>query len=307
MKRIYWVLIGIASAIAIAAFFSKPLIVLLAKQQLKKTFPESKVSIGSCTWQPFNWLEFAGISIVKGSACEIKINKAGVRYNLRLIFKKAFPLIYVHGLNTKINGFRLQGGELSMRDSGNFSVEEITYDKARIARVSGGIRLAGNKLFLSPLSAQSLNGRIEGEAGIGLEKSAVFDVNLQCSSIDISALVRDFRLEEKFEMTGSLGGKVSFGGAGGSMNVLSGNLSASQPGGTLVIKDTGFLENMAAASKQPVEIVVASFKDYHYNNGVIKLSLNKGDLLMNAVLEGETGKRDLEVLIHDIFKRKGNK
>jgi hypothetical protein len=42
-----------------------------------------------------------------------------------------------------------------------------------------------------------------------------------------------------------------------------------------------------------------SFKDYHYNTGVMKLSKAQDDLSLDIALDGEKGKRNLMVTLHD--------
>jgi hypothetical protein len=81
--------------------------------------------------------------------------------------------------------------------------------------------------------------------------------------------------------------------------VLSGNFSTLQPGGILVIKDDKFLKNLSRTTKQPLDILVESFKDYHYNTALMKLSFDKGNIILDVALEGEAGKRNLSIVLHD--------
>jgi hypothetical protein len=67
----------------------------------------------------------------------------------------------------------------------------------------------------------------------------------------------------------------------------------------LTIKDSGYLENMARSSGQSLDILVESLKNYHYNSGVAKLSLERNNFIFDIFLEGETGKRNLKVTLHD--------
>jgi hypothetical protein len=44
---------------------------------------------------------------------------------------------------------------------------------------------------------------------------------------------------------------------------------------------------------------VESFKDYHYNTALMKLSFDKGNIILDVALEGEAGKRNLSIVLHD--------
>jgi hypothetical protein len=67
----------------------------------------------------------------------------------------------------------------------------------------------------------------------------------------------------------------------------------------MVVKDETMLKNMARAADQPLDILMESFKDYHYNTGVMKLGLARDDLNLDIILDGEKGKRNLSVTLHD--------
>ena len=64
------------------------------------------------------------------------------------------------------------------------------------------------------------------------------------------------------------------------------------------------LENMARDTKQPLDLLVESFKDYQYNIGTIKLFLDHNNLTLDIVLDGEAGKRELKIILHDFSIKK---
>ena len=80
-----------------------------------------------------------------------------------------------------------------------------------------------------------------------------------------------------------------------------GELTAAKEGGMLTITDTRFLESMAQRSGKALDIVMESFKNYRYNNGNVKVGLDKNDLTLDAAMDGAAGKRDVTVVLHDIF------
>ena len=299
------VFLSMALVIVVACLSSKPFIIFLAKKQLQKVFPESSVSIKYFTWQPAAWLGFSDINIARTPIYEIKIQETGLQFDLLSIFRSIIPRFYIKGLAAKINGVRLQGGRLALNGTGELFIDQIGYDKATIKEIKSKVRLQSHNLFLDALSAKTMNGQILGAISIDLSNAGVYLARLQCQGIDIETLVQDFKLEEKFQMTGKLDGEVLLRGKGTAIEVLKGGLSTAAPGGTLVIKDKTFLENMAHHIQQPLEIVVESFRDYRYNTGVMRLSLEKENLVLRAALEGETGKRNLEIIVHNVIFGKG--
>jgi hypothetical protein len=81
--------------------------------------------------------------------------------------------------------------------------------------------------------------------------------------------------------------------------MLSGSFSTLTPGGTLVIMDAKFLENMARNTQLPLELLVEDFKNYRYNTGLLSLGLEDNNIILKVALEGEAGKRNLNVILHD--------
>jgi hypothetical protein len=117
-------------------------------------------------------------------------------------------------------------------------------------------------------------------------------------------LFNDFNLNEKAEISGKINGTLVLEGKGSNIKVISGNFTTAEGGGVLTIKDNDYLKKMAAKSGQSLEILMESFRNYHYNIGVIKLSLNDGNLILDVALEGEAGKRNLNIRLHDVKLRR---
>ena len=57
---------------------------------------------------------------------------------------------------------------------------------------------------------------------------------------------------------------------------------------------------------QPVDLLVESFKDYRYNVAIMNLSLENNNVMLRISLDGATGKRNLNVVLHDFgIKKEG--
>lgn len=186
---------------------------------------------------------------------------------------------------------------------GNFSIAQMKYDKLRVTDIKGKLKLEDMVLSLYGVSARTLDGDLQGDLqgdlDLKINQKAQYTLNLKCADLDIERFVRDFNLREKFDMSGRLNGELRLEGKGAHLEILGGNFSTLKPGGTLVIRDTKFLENMARNSRQPLDLLVESFKNYRYNTGVMSLSFEEGNIILKIELEGEAGKRNLEVVLHD--------
>jgi len=208
----------------------------------------------------------------------------------------------------KTRAVSVQGLEFKFRPwtflRGRLSITQLQYSKLKLENIRSRVRLAGTRVLFEDLSGQMLNGTVKGNASVKLAKEPSYAAALEFSGLDLAEVIRTFELKEKLQMTGRLGGKLSIKGKGSKMDVLVGNLSTEHTGGTMIITDTKFLENMARGSGQQLDIIVESFKNYHYTNGNVSVSLQGGDLVLDTGLEGETGKRDLSVTLHDFSKPK---
>ncbi len=201
------------------------------------------------------------------------------------------------GFGLQLENAALQFGPES--GAGNLSIAQIKYDKLSITDINSGVMLRDKTLLLSGISALTLGGDIQGDLEVVMEKDARYAANLKCATLDIARLAQDFDWRDKFEMTGKLSGELKIRGKGAKIEMLSGNFSTLTPGGTLVIMDTKFLENMARNTQQPLDLLVENFKNYRYNTGLLSLGIEDNNIILKVALEGEAGKRNLNVILHD--------
>lgn len=215
-------------------------------------------------------------------------------------------------LDFKMDIFKMLGAQIENvsvklgpgSEQGNFSIAQLKYDKLNIDGIKGKVRRQGAAVSFYDVSGRVLDGDIRGNLDLKIGQEAWYLVNLQCTDLDIEKLVSDFNLREKFEMTGRLSGDLKLQGKGAQIEIMGGHFVTRQPGGTLVIKDTKFLENMARNTKQPVDLLIESFKNYRYNTGLVNLGLENGNVILATDLQGEAGKRSLNVVLHDVTIKK---
>jgi hypothetical protein len=183
--------------------------------------------------------------------------------------------------------------------AGNFSISRLKYDKLGIIDIKGAVKLEDKEVTLSGISAQALGGNIEGDLELRIENETQYAAHIKCIALDIASLIRDFDWQERFEMRGRLSGELKLKGSGAQLEILEGNFSALAPGGELVIKDAKFLDDMAKNAQKPLDLLVESFKNYSYNTGMAVAGFQDGDIVLKVDLEGQAGKRNLNVILHD--------
>jgi hypothetical protein len=203
-------------------------------------------------------------------------------------------------------GVELSDGNLSAAQTssdGKSYLSQINYNKFTMQGIEGRAGLKDKVLSLDSLCGRLFDGSVSGNAFLKLDKEIEYNFKLNFSNLDLERYVKDSELEKKLTLTGKLSGSLIIEGRGSEFKLISGDLSASGGGGILAVKDDKILKNLAQKSEQSLNILVEGFKDYHYNVGKMKLFLDKGNLVWQVNLEGEKGKRELTVVVHDFKLR----
>ncbi len=247
------------------------------------------------------------IGLLELSGLSLQVKSGDLELNA-LLSAELEPLNrLIHNCNLNIyfldfKGFHLQDAFLRVRQApyaGELSIGLARYDKLKVKEIKSKAILEGSRLRLDSLGAYFLDGEIRGNLDLEIGKNPQYLLNLKFLDCAIGAFVKDFNLQEKFTASGSLSGTLTLKGSGPDVNILSGDFSAVRPGGVLTITDTVFLERIARNSSQSLDLLVESFKNYRYNNGIMKLSLDKDNLILEIALDSQAGKRDLAVTIHN--------
>ena len=316
-------------------FYAKPILLSKVQEELRKIFKES--SIQGIKITP-DYAEFQNIKI-KEKMFDADIKKARVYYDLRSILNKkinkaeaidadlnfykddikikakaslqldmatnTIDYIKLNVSSCKTNLFEMQGLSLNAshgQDTGEFYIKGVNYNKLKLADVMGKSELKGKLLLISPLLVSFLGGNVKGEFSITLDENMDYSLRLNTQGMEIKRFMDDMELNDKFDMTGRLAGAFYLSGKGHDIKDMKGDFSTDAQGGILVIKDKAFLENVAKQSNQPLDILVESFRNYNYNNGIITIGMESGNLVMNLKLDGEAGKRNLSVVLHEFTK-----
>lgn len=207
----------------------------------------------------------------------------------------------------RFGGLEVRNASLSVEPEygyGSFFVGEARRDKLALTNARSQAKLEGAHLRFERLSADFLDGKINGTAEVRASAQPRYFADLKFSGLDSAALVRGLKLEEKIELQGRLNGSFLIEGESARILALKGDFDSERAGGTLTIKDAGYLEYLARTSNQPMDILMESFNNYRYNTALVKLSLDKGDLKLDLALKGEAGSRTLHVVLHDFQLQK---
>ena len=310
MKRSSSILITVVLFFLVLVIFLNPLVKLLAWGQLKRIFPGSTVTISSCSFNPFRQLSFSGIQVTRKDYYDFKIRNILVYFNPDAFIKR-MPFnpwelikagqITVDSLET--SQFRLNSGYLKVsrqgKGEGVIAIQEVKAGKLVIKDILGKAWLKDDYLFLDPLSARLLGGRLEGDSQVKLSGDFVYQANLNFFDLDQDTFVKDFELDEKVDVSGKVGGSLKLKGKLQEIEILEGNFSAGKDGGILTIKDRQFLERLARSSRLGPDLVVESFQNYRYNTGVITASLQDNNIVLFFNLAGPGGKRNFNIIHHD--------
>lgn len=190
---------------------------------------------------------------------------------------------------------------LPVRGQGSFSVDSLSLGKITVRDIRGSLRFTDEFLELGTVTAGLWESRLAGSLRLTLSPGLQYAARLTVSDLPVSAVMKNFEWDKKCSANGILNGEVRLEGVPGKVTLLDGGLTAAPPGGDIVILDPDFFQRIADSAKQPVEIVKASFENYHYNTGTVGLSLVEQNVRLNFQLDGEKGKRDLEVTLHDML------
>lgn len=266
--------------IAMLFFSAGRIITAGVRQRLEKIFPESTVSIGKCRIKAGSSLVFSNITVKKPGSYDFRIREAGIYYAIPSVFSGTIKEIRADNVSIGMAGMN---AEVSFSD------------------VRASARIKGGALSIDSLKARLLGGDLGGNLKVPLGRNAAFSAALNIDGLRIADFVRNFKLDNKFQMDGKLGGDFLLSGRGFDITAIEGGFVTDSPGGTLVIKDKSILQNIARRSGQSLDILVESFEHYDYTIGRMKVSLDGRDLLLDIALEGAAGRRSLNIVLHEFI------
>ncbi|MGE4356952.1 MAG: hypothetical protein AB7E08_00125 [Candidatus Omnitrophota bacterium] len=198
-------------------------------------------------------------------------------------------------------GFKLNDALLEIKEdsAGRVEIKNIACGKLKVENIKGDLQYQKEKMSVSHLSAKFLDGYIEGELNLEKDRGLKYQGILRFFPLNIKRLPQELKLEDKLQLSGLLEGSLIIAGTGFKLDVVKGDFSFLQPGGNLIVKDKNLLRNLAEKTRQSFDIIWEGLRDYYFDKGDLKLFLDNQDLILRLILEGERGKRDLEIRWHN--------
>jgi len=296
--------------ILISALLVKPIIILCVKEQIKKAVGADRVFIRDCHLRFFHSIFFYDVQIHRQKDFDISAKEISVGFNPWLMMVGASADRFINDLHLSnlavhLNSFNfdLENGTLliSRKTPGVLLIDKIQWGNWIMHKIKSIVRLDKQKLFFKPLSAEMYNGLIDGDINITIEKEPEYSALFNFNNLDLADFVDAFKLNEKVKIQGLLTGNLVLNGRGKNFKILNGNFYSGRQGGDVIINDTQFLKRLVTQSNQSADFLMESLKNYHYNVGDIKLSMDQGAAVLEINLNGETGKRNFQIRLHNFF------
>lgn len=245
---------------------------------------------------------------LKLDGLRLDIRKGNIPYrsklSLDLVFSKQRPDFFSLWLDyLDAPGLELKNTSLQIafdKKGGSFFIPLMQAGRLSFKDMQGRLDWQDDDLFIRVDQATLFNGDIKLDFRINLSSPVSYSGDIFVSRLDLISLVSDLKLKDKLSLSGLLNGKVHFAGQAARLSRLEGLLLADERGGRFSLEDKNITKNLALSGNLPLDIFVESLKNYHYNKGSVRLDLKNQDLLFTIELLGETGKRNLEVVVHDI-------
>jgi len=264
--------VSLSVLILISALLIKPIIILCVKEQIKKAVGADRVFIRDCRLQSFHSIFFYDIQIHRQNDFDITVKEFSVGFD-----------------------------PWSMMVGGVLLIDKIRWGNLVIYKIKSIVRMDKQKVFFKPLSGQMLNGLIDGDINVTIEKEPEYTARFNFKNLDLADFANAFNLNERAQIQGLLNGSLVLNGRGKNFKILNGHFSSGRQGGNVIIKDTQSLKHFVTQSNQSAELLMESLKNYHYNVGDIELSMDQGTVVLEIALNGETGKRNFQIRLHNFF------
>ncbi len=200
-------------------------------------------------------------------------------------------------------GLSLKNGYLKLAKEpwgGKIFLKDLSYEKLRIENISTDLSFKERQVLFENFKGYLLGGSFLGKLILTLDKETAYSLSLEFFDLEGERLVKDFSLKDNFLLSGRWQGNLSLAGVGLRISNFAGNLQPKGLGSLTIVK-RDFLEGLAKRSALAYEVLAERFNGYRYHDGGLKLSLEDNNLICDLSLEGEKGKSNLKIYLHDFF------
>lgn len=188
--------------------------------------------------------------------------------------------------------------------SGSITCDAITHDELKLRDIRSTLTCEGNQFAVALDSVRFSGGFLNGIAQGQFDNDTLpCSVSVNLVNINAADLFVILKLDSRLKMTGTWNGSVTAAITGNTLKALNGDLWAHPAGGVLSIPDKILGEQIVASSPSVNKNILDSVLRYTYSKGDMTVTLEDENILLHLLLNGETGKRDISLYLHDLLEQ----
>lgn len=194
------------------------------------------------------------------------------------------------------------GVSLKEQESGQYSlvVKELKTQSITLHDISAQFHFFGSSCVFSSVGSPDIG---ESFAASGIctyrfGRQPRMTLEAKIDKILLSKVIRLWQKDGQLTMEGLFSGTIrgSFAGGVPALRVM---VSNDTPGSIRVHNEIPFLEKRL--SDRYYRLLIENFKDYQYNKGAFLITGMGKDITLEGHFESGQGKRDVEIVFHDVF------
>jgi len=250
---------------------------------------------------------FPGLIEVRDAVIELKLPdvqaeiRGSVEFDLR---DRQVHFARLQAPSLKSGKLKIENIALDLPGSGRpgvLTAERLSLEKLKVSELRGEVVWEDTLIDVRGITASWVKGAVLGQAKLRTQEPFAYEADLEIRELDLDTLTEEMKLKSKMSADGKLAGKISVQGDRSGIMKLDGRFEAGSAGGDLVIRDPNFLKYLAENTRQPMALVEAAFKEYHFDTGSVAVGKTDRSLGLSVNLSGAKGRRDFEINLHDIL------
>lgn len=287
-------------------------------ERLKELFPEAEIEVGATNVllpdrftaarimiddpQKIGKITLTDITILYDMNKVLdelkKNNPAGIITHVEgTIDQSLYKKLEVH--QAKLNADPASIEPLNVHGSANTA--QVKYANFVFSDIHADLTCSNNAVRIDVTHLRFAGGEGFGVVAVDLSDEISVSGSFTVNQLDAIQVMTILNLDKKMHMSGIWNGSFSFAYQDKKVDNLSGTLLAAPPGGELNIKDEQMVKKMIPPGQLGNEQIVNAITNYYYNDGKMSVSLAESKILFNLQLDGRTGKRNIDIYLHDIL------
>ncbi len=251
--------------------------------------------------------DFPGLVEIRDAVIELKLPavQAEVRGSVKIDLRdRQVHFARLQAPSLKSGKLKVENIALDLPGSGRpgvLTAERLTLEKLKVSGIRGEVVWEDTLIDVRDITASWVKGAVLGRARLQTQDPFAYEADLEVRELDLDTFTEEMKLKNKMSAEGKLTGNISVQGDRSGIRSLKGRFDAGSGGGDLVIQDPNFLKYLAENTRQPMALVEAAFKEYHFDTGSVAVGKTDRSLGLSVNLSGAKGRRDFEINLHDIL------